>query len=124
MCENWGFARLAEHLRRISLEEMTDAEEIIDRVLFLEGVPRVDRPSGVAVGKKVGEMLRLHLEGERSALKILHDGIAVAEREGDQSTREFFATRLPEEEQHVDWLETQLSLMESVGEANYLAQQI
>ncbi len=123
MCENWGFDRLARHLRETSLEEMKDVEEIIHRILFLEGVPRMEQLS-VTIGGGVPEQLRADLDNEERAITLLHEGIAAALDDGDQASREFFASRLPEEEEHADWLETQLSLIGDIGEANYLAQQI
>lgn len=124
MCENWGLERLAARFREIAMEEMRDAEEIIDRILFLEGLPNMQRLGVVTVGETVTEQFRIQLEGERQALQILGDAVAVSLEEGDQASREFFAGRLPEEEEHVDWLETQLSLLEQVGEGHYLAQHI
>ena len=124
MCENWGLERLADRFRGIAMEEMRDAEGIIDRILFLDGVPNMQRLGAVTVGETVAEQLGIQLEGEQRALQILHDGVTVSLEEGDQASREFFAGRMPEEEQHVDWLETQLSLLEQVGESHYLAQHI
>jgi bacterioferritin len=124
MCENWGYRRLAKRLRDVAFEEMKDAESIIDRVLFLEGVPNMQRLGAVTIGETVPEQLRIQVEGERQALKILVEGIKVAVEEGDEASREFFAGSLLEEEAHVDWLETELSLIDRVGEVNYLAQQI
>jgi bacterioferritin len=124
MCENWGYRRLAKRLRDVAFEEMKDAESIIDRVLFLEGVPNMQRLGAVTIGETVPEQLRIQVEGERQALKILVEGIKVAVEEGDEASREFFAGSLLEEEAHVDWLETELSLIDRVGEVNYLARQI
>jgi bacterioferritin len=124
MCEDWGYARLAARFRAVSREEMDDAEEIIERILFLEGVPNMQRLGAVTIGEGVSEQLRLQLEAERRALELLAKGIAVSTEAGDEASREFFAGRLQEEEGHVNWLETQLSLLEQVGEANYLAQQL
>jgi bacterioferritin len=124
MCEDWGYPRLAARFRAVSREEMDDAEEIIDRILFLEGVPNMQRLGPVTIGQRVPEQLQIQLEAERQALELLAKGIAVSEEAGDKASREFFAARLQEEENHVNWLETQLSLLEQVGEANYLAQQI
>ncbi len=123
MCENWGFKRLARHLRDTSLEEMKDVEEIIHRILFLEGIPRMEQLA-VTIGGGVQEQLRADLDNEKRAITLLHEGIAASLDDGDQASREFFASRLPEEEEHADWLETQLSLIGDIGEANYLAQQI
>jgi bacterioferritin len=124
MCENWGYRGLAKRFRDIALEEMKDAEEIMERVLFLEGIPNMQRLGPVKLGEDVPEQLRLQLEGERQALKVLAEGVAISLEVGDPASREFFAGRLPEEEGHVDWLETQISIIEQVGEQNYLAQQI
>jgi bacterioferritin len=124
MCENWGYRRLAKRLRDVAFEEMKDAERIIDRVLFLEGLPNMQRLGAVTIGETVPEQLRIQVEGERQALRILAEGIKVAVEEDDEASREFFAGSLLEEEEHVDWLETELSLIDRVGEANYLAQQI
>jgi bacterioferritin len=124
MCESWGYRRLAGRLREVALEEMKDAERIIDRVLFLEGVPNMQRMGAVTIGESVPEQLRIQLEGERQALRILGEGIKVSIEAGDDASREFFAGSLLEEEEHADWLETELELIGSVGEANYLAQQI
>jgi len=124
MCQNWGYQRLAERFRQISLAEMKDAEEIMERILFLDGRPRMEPPAAVTIGATVPEQLRAALETERQALKLLQEGIATTLDVDDQATREFLAGRLPDEEGHVDWLETQLSLIDSIGEANYLAQQL
>jgi bacterioferritin len=124
MCQDWGYEALAARLRAISREEMDDAEEIIDRILFLEGMPNLQRLRPVTIGENVPEQLRVSVEAEREALEILARGVAVSDEAGDRASREFFAGRLGEEEQHVDWLETQLHLLDHVGEANYLAQQI
>jgi bacterioferritin len=124
MCENWGYERLAKRLREVSLDEMKDAERIVDRILLLDGIPNMQRLGAVTIGETVPEQLRIQLEGELQALKILAQGITVSLEVGDEASREFFAGSLLEEEQHADWLETELSLIEQVGEANYLAQQI
>lgn len=115
---------MAKRFRDISLEEMRDAEELIDRILFLEGVPDMRQPERVTIGKTVTEQYRAALESERRAIELLGAGVAAALDAGDQASREFFGGRLPEEEAHVDWLETQLSLVEEIGEPNYLAQQL
>jgi bacterioferritin len=123
MCENWGYQALAAHLRQTSLEEMKDAEEIMDRILFLDGIPRMQQDQ-VVVGTSVPDLIKMALDLELRALSLLRDGIAVAVEEGDQASREFFAARLADEEQHVDWAETQLSLISHLGESDYLAQQL
>jgi bacterioferritin len=124
MCQSWGYRHLAGRLRETAMEEMSDAEEIIDRILFLEGVPNMQRLGPVTIGETVPEQLQLQLDGERRALELLAEGVTIADGEGDRASQEFFAARLQEEERHVDWLETELALIRQVGEANYLAQQI
>jgi len=124
MCENWGYERLAAKHREIAMEEMRDAEAIIDRVLFLDGVPNMQRLGSVTVGETVSEQFRIALDGELRALELLRGGISIALEEGDDASREFFAGSLLEEEGHVDFAETQLALIGSLGEANYLAQQL
>src|SRR5215207_11229331 len=114
MCENWGYRRLETRFREIAFEEMKDAERIIDRILLLEGVPNMQRLGAVTIGESVPEMFRIGLDGERQALKILGDGIKVSLDEGDDASREFFAGSLLEEEEHADWNETELSLIERV----------
>jgi len=124
MSENWGYERLAKHLRETAMEEMHDADEIIGRILFLEGAPSIQMADPVPIGSSVPEQIQLALDTERRAIAILGDGIAAAVEEGDQASREFFAGRLQEEERHVDWAETQLGLIEQLGIANYLTQQL
>jgi bacterioferritin len=124
MCENWGYPPLASKAREIAMEEMHDAEAIIERILFLDGVPNVQRLNPVSVGETVTEQFRIALAAEQQALQLLHAGIRTCEEAGDQATREFFAGRLLEEEEHVDHAETQLGLIERLGEDAYLAQQI
>ena len=124
MCRNWGYERLAERHMAISKDEMRDTEELIDRVLFLEGLPNLQRLNHVAVGETPLEQMRLALDLERTALRNLHDGIALCVEVGDQGTREFLAGMLAEEEAHCDYWETQLAAVDAVGEANYLAQQL
>jgi bacterioferritin len=124
MCESWGYRRLAERFRKDALDEMRDAESLIERILFLEGVPNVQRIGTVALGETVAEQLRLARDAERNALELLARGIALADEVGDRATREFLAPKLADEEAHLGWVETQLSLIEQVGEQGYLAQQI
>lgn len=124
MADNWGYKRLAEKFRSAAMAEMKDAEEIIDRVLYFDGVPNVQRLDNVAVGETVEEQLRLALDAERNAIGLIQSALKAADAAGDEATREFLAPHLPEEEGHIDWIETQLTLIEQVGEKNYLAAQI
>jgi bacterioferritin len=124
MCENWGYDRLSEHIRKESIEEMKHAEELIERVLYLEGVPNMQRYFPIRVGETVKEQLELDLALEGEALARLNSGIASCVAQGDNGSRELLERILVSEEEHVDWLETQLETMRQVGEERYLAQQL
>jgi bacterioferritin len=124
MCENWGFARLASKVREESIDEMKDAERVIERILYLEGVPNLQRLNNVLVGETVPEQLALDLDLERAAIERYNRGVALAVAKGDNGTRELLEEKLVGEEAHADWLESQLELIRQVGVENYLAQQI
>lgn len=124
MCANWGFERLAGVLRAESIEEMKHADTIISRILFLEGVPNLQRLNKLHVGETVKEQLESDLELERQAMEFLNQGIAAARTVGDNATEDLFTRILVSEENHMDWIETQLELIRQVGEQNYLSQQI
>ena len=124
MCGNWGYERLAERFREDSLEEMRDAEAIIERILYLEGLPNLQRLGSVQVGETVPEKLTLALDVEKAAIERLNRGVAACTQSGDHGSGELLEGILRGEEEHADWLEAQLGLIAQVGEANYLAQQI
>ncbi len=124
MCQNWGYERLWQKTREESIGEMKHADQVISRVLFLEGVPNLQRLGKVNVGQTVKEQLQLDLDFEKAAIARLNDGLELARSLGDGGTRELLEKILVSEEDHVDWLEAQLTLMEQVGEGNYLSQQI
>ncbi len=124
MCENWGYAALADHIRADSIDEMGDAEKLIERILYLDGVPNLQRLGSVKVGETVPEKLSLALALEADAIGRLNEGIAVCTELGDNGSRELLVTILEGEEEHADWLEAQLQLIEQVGESLYLAQQV
>ncbi len=124
MCEDWGYERLAQRFREDSLDEMRDAETLIDRILYLEGVPNLQRLGTVAVGETVGEKLRAALEVEVAAVERLNRGIALCTQSGDNGSRDVLQGILEGEEEHANWVETQLALVAQIGEANYLAQQV
>lgn len=124
MCDNWGYHRLAHHDREESIGEMKDADHLIERILYLEGVPNLQRLGTVGVGETVPEQLRLDLELERAAIDRLNRGIALCVAEGDNGSRDLLEEILEGEEEHADWLETQLALLEELGDAHYLAQQM
>ncbi|TFH29146.1 MAG: bacterioferritin [Myxococcales bacterium] len=124
MCEDWGFDRLAAKKREESLEEMTHADSIIARILFLEGVPNMQRYFPVKVGEDPIEQHRLDLEVEYDAVKRLNAGIATCRDKGDNGSRELLETILRQEEEGIDWLEAQLHLAEVVGKERYMAEQM
>jgi len=124
MCDNWGYDRLAEKLREESIDEMRHAEQVIDRILFLEGVPNMQRYHKLHVGETVKEQLESDLQLEYAAITFLNQGIAAARTAGDNTTEEMMTKILVSEEEHTDWIETQLELIRQVGDQNYLSQQI
>ena len=124
MMAQWGYKRLADKVRTDSVDEMGDAEKLIDRILYLDGVPNLQRLGSVQVGETVPEKLALALQVEVDAIDRLNRGIALCVEVGDNGSREVAETILAGEEEHADWLETQLELIRQIGEANYLAQQI
>lgn len=124
MMKNWGYDRLAHKEREESIDEMKHADAVLDRILFLEGIPNMQRLNKVNVGENVPEMLKLDLQEEYKAVKRLNDGIKLCRDLGDNGTEDLLTKILVSEEEHIDWLEAQAELMKQVGEANYLAQQI
>jgi bacterioferritin len=124
MCQNWGFSKLAEHLRHESIDEMKHADQLIERVLYLEGVPNVQRYSGINVGETVKEQFSVDYALEKAAIARLNAGVALCRDRGDNGSRELLEKILVSEEEHADWLEAQLGLIETVGEQNYLAEKI
>src|SRR5262245_15069290 len=124
MCENWGYERLWKQLREESIGEMRYADRLIARILYLEGVPNVQRLGKVNVGQTVPEQLRLDLDLERAAVTALNNGIERCRSLGDNGSRELLENILVSEEEHINWIEAQLELIRQAGEANYLAQQI
>lgn len=124
MCANWGFHHLGEKLREIAFSEMKDTEALIDRILFFEGVPNVARLGTVTLGENAKEALEIGVRVERDTLDFLTQGVKTCVEEGDEATREFLASAIPDEEEHLDWLETQIGLLDTIGEAHYLAQQV
>ena len=110
--------------REESMEEMRDAEALIDRILYLDGLPNLQRLGTVRIGETVPEQLSLALEQEIFAIKRLNDGIALCTERQDNGSREVLEKILTGEEEHAAWLETQLQLLKTLGEAAYLAQQV
>ena len=124
MCSNWGYKRLHEHIRKESIDEMKHADQLIERVLFLEGLPNVQRLGKINIGQTVVEQFKNDLAVEMEAVPRLNKAIAECRAIGDNGTVELLEDILVSEEEHVDWLEEQLELVKQIGEAHYLAQQI
>lgn len=124
MCANWGFELLGKKIRLESIDEMKHADEVITRILFLEGVPNLQRLNKLKVGETVKEQFECDLQLEYTAIKFLNDGIEAARKAGDNGTEDLMKRILVGEEVHTDWLESQLELMKQIGEQNYLAQQL
>jgi bacterioferritin len=124
LATHWGYDHLAEKFREASFEEMRDAETLMDRILLLGGLPNLQRVEAFAAGETVREQLTAARELEAKAIDQLHTAIREAEGHGDDGTATLLRTMIVEEEEQLDWLTTQLELMDQVGDANYLAQQI
>ena len=124
MFANWGYERLGAKFREESIDEMKDADELIERILYLDGLPNVQRLSTVRIGETATEKLELALDLEKVAIDRLNRGIGLCVTHADNGSRELLEKILVGEEGHADWLEAQLELIRQVGEANYLAQQI
>ncbi len=123
MCGNWGFVQLEQFLRKESIDEMKHADRIITRILFLEGVPNVQRLGKINIGETVPEQMASDISLERDAIGRLNRGIELAVKVGDNATRSLLEDILVSEEEHLDWIETQQSLVETLGLQNYLARQ-
>jgi len=124
MCENWGYQRLHEKLRAESIDEMKHADELIDRILYLGGVPNVQRLYKINVGETVPEQLKSDHALEKEAIARVNKGLEICRSHGDNGSRHLLEEILEAEEEHFDWIEAQLSLIEQVGEAHYVSQQI
>mgnify|MGYP001606988781 FL=1 len=124
MCENWGYKKLAAATKKQSIGEMKHAEDLIERILFLEGMPNLRDLPKLNIGTDVKQQLANDLALELSAVESYNEGIAVARKAGDNATADMFTTILRDEEEHVDALETELGLIEGLGLQNYLAQQL
>ena len=124
MSSNWGYLRRGAHVRDESIDEMRHAERIIDRVLYFDGTPNMQRLFPVRVGETVAEQLELDLAVEHEAVPRLNRAIELCVEVGDNGTRELLADILVSEEEHVDWLETQLETIGQIGLELYLSQQL
>ncbi|MCL6569868.1 MAG: bacterioferritin [Meiothermus silvanus] len=124
MCRNWGYHRLYEQIRRFSIEEMRDAEETTERILELEGLPNFQRLGRLNIGQSVPEQLQADLNQEQINIQALTAAIQHCTSVGDFTTRRMLEKMVSDEEEHVAWIETQLSAIQQVGLENYLAAQL
>ncbi len=124
MNENWGYSKIAENKRNEAISEMKHADRVIERILFLEGTPNMQRLNPVRIGENVPEQHALDLELENDAVKRLNDGIALCREKADNGTRELLEEILHEEEEGIDYLEAQLGIIEEIGRERYLAEQM
>jgi len=124
LCENWGWARLAAKYREESIEEMHDAEKLIDRILLLDGLPNLQRIGSVRVGETPLEQFEVDKALEEEAIERYRRGVQLAFDEGDPGTRELLEQLVVGEEQHLDWIETQLHAIGDIGIERYLQSQL
>ena len=123
MLQDWGWTELAEEFRKASMGEMKDAEEVVDRILFLDGHPNLQRLGPVRIGETPGEQLRLGFDTEAEAVEKLKRGIELAHAKADYGTRELLEHTLVGEESDLNWFETQLGIVDALGEQLYLSRQ-
>jgi bacterioferritin len=124
MAANWGFEHLAQKFYDASFEEMRDAEKLMDRILLLGGLPNLQRAEPFTTGETVPEQFSVAIELETKAVEQLHAAIRTIEEQGDEGTATMLRGMLLEEEEFLGWLETQVSLIETLGETQYLAGQV
>ncbi len=124
MCENWGYERLWHKVRDESIDEMKHADKVIERILYLEGLPNLQKLGNINVGQTVDEQLKVDLALEAAAIPVLNQGIELCRAEGDNGTADLLEDVLEDEEEHANWLEAQLNLIQQAGLQNYLAEQI
>lgn len=124
MCANWGYQRLSKKKREESIDEMKDADAVIERILYLDGVPNMQRLHPIRVGENPIEQHKLDLALETEAIKRLNGAIALCVAKGDNGSRELLEEILEGEESSADWLESQLHIVDEIGREAYLAEQI
>lgn len=124
MCENWGYARLHHQVRQRSFDEMRDVEALIKHILYLEGVPNMQRLGTVTVGETVPEQFEADLASEKEMLALLREGVTHCARVEDYTTRHLLEAMVKDVDEHIDWIETQQELIRQVGLERYLSEQI
>jgi len=124
MCENWKYDRVAKYVKKLSIVEMKHAEELIERILFLDGTPNMAAPLQLRVGKTVKQQLENDLKLELGAVKLYNDAVKLARAEGDNGSADLLMSILKDEEEHADWQESQLTQIKDLGYELYLSEQI
>ena len=124
MCKNWGYERLHHHVLDRSYGEMKDAQVVVDHILFLEGLPNMQRLGTVKIGETVPEQLKADLDKEKGMVKLMSEGVKHCTKVGDFATRHMLEDMIQDEEEHIDWIETQLETIKQTGLQNYLSEQI
>lgn len=124
MCENWHYEKLGSFIKKQSIDEMKHAEELIERILFLDGTPSLSELMTLNIGQTVKEQLQNDLKLELNAVKMYNDFVAVARQAQDNASAQLFEKLLKDEEEHVDWLEAQLNLIKEIGYERYLTEQM
>jgi bacterioferritin len=122
MCHNWGYHRLGEYIKKQSIDEMKHAEELIERILFLDATPKMELME-LSVGQNVKQQIEADLRLEENAVQMYNKAIGIARDAGDDASRELFSKLLKDEEEHVDWLEAQLHQIKEIGYERYLSNQ-
>jgi bacterioferritin len=124
MCDNWGYKKLSGYLKKLSIVEMKHAEALIERILFLDGVPKMAESMSLKIGQNVKAQLENDFKLEVGAVAMYNASAKLAAEAGDHGSRDLFVRLLKDEEGHVDWLEAQLGQIKELGAENYLAQQL
>ncbi len=122
MCHNWGYRRLGDYIRKQSIDEMKHAEELMERLLFLDATPTMS-PMDLSIGSNVKQQLEADLKLEVNAVEMYNKAVQISRDAGDDASRELFSRLLKDEEEHVDWLEAQLHQIKEIGYERYLSNQ-
>jgi len=124
MCEDWGYSKLHDSIEKRAITEMKHAEALIARILFLEGIPIISELGKMSIGKDVEEMMAFDHIAEYDAIQSYNNAIKVCVEEKDNGTKELFEATLKDEEDHIDWIESQIDQISQMGIKNYLAKQV
>lgn len=124
MCDNWGYTKLSGYLKKLSIVEMKHAEALIERILFLDGIPKMAESMSLKIGQNVKAQLENDFKLEVGAVAMYNASAKLAAEAGDHGSRDLFVQLLKDEEEHANWLETQLGQIKELGAENYLAQQL